>query len=79
MMHPLVDPQALWGQMIEAHAAGDWAAVDVHALELLHWLKGGGVPPKPLVRRGLRAHADRLIALSTCVAVLDRTCQVGAP
>lgn len=71
MMHPLFDPQLLWEQMIEAHAEGDGRAVEEHAIELLDWLKGGGVPPKPLVRRKLRPHADRLIVLATCVAVLE--------
>jgi hypothetical protein len=71
MMHPLCDPQLLWEQMIEAHASGDGRAAEEHAIELLHWIRRGGAPPKPLVRRGLRPHADRLIALATCVAVLD--------
>lgn len=79
MMHPLVDPQALWEQMIEAHAVGDGKSMEEHAIELLHWLRNGGVPPKPLVRRNLRPHADRLIALSTCIAVLGRPSQAGAP
>ncbi len=71
MTHPLFDPQLHWEQMIEAHADGDGRAVEEHAIELLHWLKAGGVPPKPLVRRRLRPHADRLVALATCVAVLE--------
>ena len=79
MTHPLFDPQLHWEQMIEAHAAGDGRAVEEHAVELLYWLQAGGVPPKPLVRRRLRPHADRLIALSTCVAVLDRPPMTGAP
>lgn len=79
MIHSLLDPQLAWKQMIEAHASGDGQAVDEHAIELLHWLKSGGFPPKPLVRRGLRPHADRLIVLATCVAVLDRPHQVTAP
>lgn len=70
-MHPLCDPQLLWEQMIEAHADGKGDIVEERAIELLHWLKTGGAPPKPLVRRRLRPHADRLIALATCVAVLD--------
>lgn len=77
-MHPLVDPQLLWEQMIEAHASGDGQAVEEHVIELLCWLKRGGVAPKPLVRRGLRPHADRLIALATCVAVLERPPLRGA-
>ena len=79
MRHPLFDPQLHWEQMIEAHAAGDGRAVEEHAIELLYWLQAGGVPPKPLVRRLLRPHADRLIALSTCIAVLDRPPMTGAP
>lgn len=78
-MHPILDPQLAWEQMIEAHAAGDGKTVDEHAIELLHWLKSGGFPPKPLVRRGLRPHADRLIVLATCVAVLEHKPQAEAP
>lgn len=70
-MHPLVDPQLLWEQMIEAHASGDSRLSEEHAIELLDWIRRGGAPPKPLVRRKLRPHADRLIALATCVAVLE--------
>ena len=71
MTHPLFDPQLLWEQMIEAHAEGRGDIVEERAIELLHWLRSGGVPPKPLVRRRLRPHADRLIALATCAALLD--------
>lgn len=72
MMHPLFDPQLHWEQMIEAHASGDGKLSVEHAIELLDWIRRGGLPSKPLVRRRLRPHADRLIALSTCVAVLER-------
>lgn len=41
MTHPLLDPQLLWEQMIEAHAEGDGKAGEEHAIELLHWLKAG--------------------------------------
>ena len=71
MMHPLCDPQLLWEQMIEAHDSGDGKAVEEHAIELLDFNRRGGTPPKPLVRRGLRPYADRLIALATCVTVLE--------
>lgn len=71
MIHPLCDPQRLWEQMIEAHASGDGRAAEEHAIELLDWIRRGGTAPKPLVRRSLRPHADRLIALSTCVAVIE--------
>jgi hypothetical protein len=71
MTHPLCDPQLLWEQMIEAHASGDGRLVEEHAVELLDWIRRGGTPPKPLVRRRLRPHADRLIALATCIAVLE--------
>jgi hypothetical protein len=70
-MHPLRDPQLLWEQMIEAHASGDGSLSEEHAIELLAFIRRGGAPPKPLVRRKLRPHADRLIALATCVAVLE--------
>ena len=71
MMHPLFDSQLLWEQMIEAHASGDGKLSQELAIELLDWIRRGGTPPKPLVRRRLRPHADRLIALATCVAVLE--------
>lgn len=71
MTHPLFDPQRMWEQMIEAHASGDTLAAEEHAIALLDWIRRGGTAPKPLVRRKLRPHADRLIALATCVAVLE--------
>ena len=71
MMHPLCDPQLLWEQLIEAHASGDSRLVEENAIELLDWIRRGGTPPKPLVRRRLRPHADRLIALATCIVVLE--------
>lgn len=79
MIHPVFDPQLAWEQMIEAHAAGDGRAIDEHAIELLDWIKSGGFPPKPLVRRGLRPHADRLIVLATCTILLDRPQPARAP
>lgn len=79
MTHPLFDPQLHWEQMIEAHASGDGKLSEEHAVELLDWIRRGGAPPKPLVRRRLRPHADRLIALATCVAVLERPPKAGAP
>jgi hypothetical protein len=77
--HQVFDPQLVWEQMIEAHAAGDGMTVDERSIELLDWLKRGGFPPKPLVRRGLRPHADRLIVLATCTILLDRSQQPRMP
>ena len=43
-----MDPQAAWGQLLSAYAAGYWDQVEELASALLDWLDRDGFPPKIL-------------------------------
>lgn len=64
-----MDPQATWGEMIDALATGDFEAAADAAEVLTDWLKRGGFPPQSL-SRGLPADWDRSVCLFVCGQVL---------
>jgi hypothetical protein len=68
-----MDPQTAWSNLLDAYSDQDWEVVAAHATVLLDWLESGGFPPQTAQHRPLRPPANRLIALATCVAVLDRS------
>ena len=72
-----MDPQAVWGNLLDACCDCDWEAVDEHATALLHWLERGGYPPQTVSHRVLRPPVDRLIALATCRLALEQAGRGG--
>ena len=72
-----MDPQAAWGNLLDAYCDCDWEAVDEHAVKLLDWLEKGGLPPQTVRHRPLGPPVNRLIALATCRLALEQSSRRG--
>lgn len=66
-----MNPQATWDQLLAAYAAGDWDAIEKHAILLNTWLSNGGLPPRILQRDDLGQEWDRTLAEAGCRLALQ--------
>lgn len=66
-----MDPQAMWDQLLDAYAAGNWDKIEAHATALLDWLQRGGMPPQIVGRSELGPDWDRTLARAGCRFVLE--------
>ena len=66
-----MDPQVVWGQLLDAYVDHDWDGVEEHARSLFEWLEKGGFPPQTVRDRELRQPVNRLIAEATCRMALE--------
>ena len=65
-----MDPQAAWGQLLAAYAAGDWDILEERATDLIEWLDRGGFPPMILKQPDIDPELNRALARAGCFHAL---------
>ena len=71
-----MDPQATWGEMLDALADGEFDAASEAADTLMDWLRRGGFPPQPLTRV-LSDDWHRIVCQFVCEQVLKASTKQG--